>query len=67
MTNTTMLEQYIEKSGFKKAFIADRLGISAYSFTLKVNNKSEFKAGEITALCKVLKIGARDKNAIFFA
>ena len=67
MTNTALLEQYIEKSGYKKSFIAEQLGITAYGFTLKVNNKSEFKASEMTILCNLLKINAGDKEAIFFA
>ena len=67
MTNTALLEQYIEKSGYKKSFIADQLGITAYGFSLKINNKSEFKASEMTILCELLKINARDKEAIFFA
>lgn len=67
MTNTSLLDQYIEKSGYKKSFIARQLGITAYGFTLKVNNKSEFKANEITILCKLLKISTKDREAIFFA
>lgn len=67
MTNTRLLEDYIEKSGFKKGFIAKQLGITRYAFALKVNNKSEFKANEIAILCELLKIGANDKEAIFFA
>jgi hypothetical protein len=67
MTNTSLLVQYIEKSGYKKSFIAEKLGLTAYGFTLKVNNKSEFKASEMTILCKLLKINAKDKEAIFFA
>ena len=67
MTNTSLLEQYIEKSGYKKSFIAEQLGLTAYGFTLKVNNRSEFKASEMTILCKLLKINAKDKEAIFFA
>lgn len=67
MTNTTLLEEYIEKSGYKKSFIAKALGITAYALTLKINNKSEFKAGEIDILCKLLNIGIRDRMRIFFA
>lgn len=67
MTNTTLLEQYIEKSGYKKAYIAQQLGLTAYALALKINNKSEFKASEMTILCKLLKISAKDKEAIFFA
>ena len=67
MTNTALLEQYIERSGYKKSFIAQQLGLTTYGFLLKVNNKSEFKASEMTILCKLLNISAEDKEAIFFA
>ncbi len=67
MTNTPLLEEYIKKSGYRKAFIAEQLGISAYGFSLKCSNKSEFKATEIEALSKLLNIGIRDRMAIFFA
>lgn len=67
MTNTPLLEKYIQKSGYKKAFIAKKLGITAYAFALKCNNKSEFKASEIDALCDLLKISLKDRMAIFFA
>ena len=68
MTNTPMLEKYIEESGYKRNFIAKQIGLkSAYGLARKINNKSEFKASEIETLCKLLKIGAKDKNAIFFA
>ena len=67
MTNTSLLEEYIDRSGYKKGYIAEQLGLTAYGFTLKVNNKSEFKASEMTILCKLLKINAKDKEAIFFA
>lgn len=67
MTNTTLLEEYIKKSGYKRSFIANQLGLTAYGFSLKVKNKSEFKAKEIAVLCNLLKINAREKEAIFFA
>ena len=67
MTNTSLLNEYIEKSGYKKGFIAQQLGLTSYGFTLKVNNRSEFKANEMTILCNLLKISAKDKEAIFFA
>lgn len=67
MTNTSLLEEYIKKSGYKKSFLAEQLGISSYGFSLKCNGKTEFKASEIDMLCKLLKIGAKDRMAIFFA
>lgn len=67
MTNTSLLEQYIKNSGYKKSFIAKQLGITAYGLALKIYNRSEFKASEILVLCELLKIEAKDKDAIFFA
>lgn len=67
MTNKDLLERYIEKSGYKKSFIAKKLGITSYGFLLKINNKSEFKASEIKILCTLLNIGIADSMAIFFA
>ena len=67
MTNTPLLEEYIQKSGYKKSFLAKELGITAYGFALKRNNSSEFKASEIDMLCKLLKISIKDRMAIFFA
>lgn len=67
MTNTSLLKEYIEKSGYKRAFIAARLGITAYSLAMKVNNESEFKASEMTAISELLKIDTKTRDAIFFA
>ena len=67
MTNTSLLERYINESGYKRNFIAKQMGISAYALAMKINNESEFKAVEISILCDLLKISADDKEAIFFA
>lgn len=67
MTNTSLLKDYIEKSGYKRSFIAAKLGITAYSLAMKVNNESEFKASEMTAISDLLKIDAKTRDAIFFA
>ena len=67
MTNKDKLEEYIEKSGYKKSFIAKQIGITRYALILKINNKSEFKATEIEILCTLLNIGVEERMAIFFA
>ena len=67
MTNTALLEEYIEKSGYKKSFIAKALHITAYALSMKINGKNEFKASEIDILCKLLNIGIKDRMRIFFA
>lgn len=67
MTNTALLEDYIERSGYKKSYIANKIKKSPYALALKINNKSEFKASEIDILCDLLGIDTKDRMAIFFA
>lgn len=67
MTNTILLEDYIKKSGYKKIYIAEMLGISRYAFSMKCTNKVEFKASEIEILCELLNIDIDDRLNIFFA
>lgn len=67
MTNTKLLEEYIEKSGYKRSHLAKALNITSYALALKITNKSEFKASEINTLCAVLDIPVEGRMSIFFA
>ena len=68
MTNTALLEKKIDASGFKKSYIAQMIGITAYGLSLKIRNKNEFKASEIEKLCNLLGItDLEERCAIFFA
>lgn len=68
MTDTKRLNYLIEQSGYKKAWIAKQLGLSPYGLQKKIENKTEFKAGEIKRLCVLLKITSlRERDEIFFA
>lgn len=67
MTNTALLDEAIKKSGYKKSYLAEALGISRYGFQLKCTNKAEFKANEIDILCKLLNLNVKERMAIFFA
>jgi hypothetical protein len=69
MTNTKLLNEIIDKSGYKRSFIAKAIGLkSAYGLAKKIRNETEFKATEINALCKLLKIESlAEKERIFFA
>lgn len=68
MTNTTLLKEYIDRSGLKLNFIAQAIGLSRSGFHKKVNNQAAFNQYEIESLCNVLGIKAlRDKEAVFFA
>ncbi len=68
MTDTVKLQKYIDRSGLKQTFIAERLGLSSYGFARKRDNKSEFLPSEIDILCDLLKIETLEERfAVFFA
>ncbi len=68
MTNTEALEELIRKKGYKKKYVASYLGLSAYGFQLKIENKQEFKTSEVSALCELLEIrDLEEKEKIFFS
>lgn len=64
MTDTNALKSAIIAKGYTQNEIASKISISPTSFNYKLNNKREFKASEISALCKIL--GLSD-TSIFFA
>lgn len=67
MTNTELLKEKIEQSGYKLKYVASQLGITYYGFLKKINNETEFKASEIQTLCNLLEITKVEKEQIFFA
>ena len=68
MTNTTLLNEYIQRSGLKKNYIAKVLDIAESTLSRKINNAQDFNATEINALCFLLGIKSlEEKEAIFFA
>lgn len=67
MIDTQMLEDEIIKSGKKKTYLAEKLGITIQSLKQKINNKSDFKTNEVLILCQELNISKlSDKEKIFF-
>lgn len=54
-----------EKYGTQEAFAA-ALGIGYNTLSLKLNNKADFKRGEICTACKLLGIDMKDVHSYFF-
>ena len=67
MTDTQLLREKIEKSGYKLRFIAAKLGITYPGFLKKINNETEFKASEIQILYDLFNMDGAERDAIFFA
>ena len=63
--DSALLEDYIDKSGYKIGFITDQLGISRQAFDQKMKNRNKFRVSEVYVLCDLLKITPEDKQKIF--
>ena len=67
LTDSKKLNELIKKSGYKKSYIAEKVGLSTAGLYNCINNKAEFKTGQIVALCDLLNIDPTERSAIFFA
>lgn len=65
MTNTLALKQILVGSGFTQAQAAEKIGISAQSFNMKLNNKRDFSVREISKMIDAFHID--NPMPIFFA
>ncbi len=66
MTDTKLLREKIEDSGYKLTFIAKQLDITYAGLLKKINNETEFKVSEVAVLRELLKLGTEDVQKIFF-
>lgn len=68
LTNTELLERVIAESGLKKRWLANKMGLSEYGLSLKIQGINEFKTSEVSQLCELLGIqNLTQKEDIFFA
>nr|DAK91630.1 MAG TPA: Regulatory protein [Caudoviricetes sp.] len=66
MVDTIRLKGLIVSAGFSQRTFAKYIGMNKDTFNLKINNKSDFKTGEIEKICEALHIvKASDKVDIF--
>ena len=56
MTNSMLLEEKIRESGFRKGFLAEKMGLHETTFWQKVTGKRQFRQSEIVSLCSLLGI-----------
>lgn len=62
MTNTLLLEMAIRRAKLTKKEAAQRLGLSVMGLYQKINNVTEFKAGEINQLYKMLNLSTLEEQ-----
>lgn len=66
MIDTELLQEKLNKSSFRMAFVAKELGITYQTLLDKLNNKCEFTAGEIISLGQLLHLTGAEVDRIFF-
>lgn len=66
MTDTDALREAIAAAGLKYKFVAASLGLTPFGLKKKIDNRTEFKASEISALADILSLTDRQVMSIFF-
>lgn len=67
MTDVKLLEAKIRKSGLKKSYIADQIGVSKSTFYAQMRGKTEFKVSQVDTISRLLGLDEATVRAIFFA
>ena len=67
MADVDLLKEKMISSGMTVTSIAKQAGILRETLYNRLNSNADFKASEITALTKVLKLSKCDRDRIFFS
>ena len=68
MTDSKLLRKHIKDSGLKLYVIAEKMGITRYTLSNKIENVTEFLVSEIEQICEILHIDSlEERDRIFFA
>ena len=67
MTDSEKLKAIIAERGYELRNVAERMDLSVKELQLRVDNRKEFRSGEVAALCDILDISSmEEKRDIFF-
>ena len=67
MTDSEKLKAIIAERGYELRNVAELMDLSAKELQLLVDNRKEFRSGEVAALCDILDISSvEEKRDIFF-
>ena len=67
MWDYSRLKGRMAELGFRQEDMGKMIGLSKTTISLKLNNKAEFKQGEINMICDLLKIPCAEINSYFFS
>lgn len=66
MTDTNMLREAINMSGYKITFIAEKCGITYQAFLNRLKGEVEFRVNEVRVLKSLLNLSDEDTAKIFY-
>lgn len=66
MTNVSLLREKMDETGMTVVAISEKAGILRETLYNRMAGKSDFKASEIQALTKVLRLSRKERDDIFF-
>jgi hypothetical protein len=64
--NKELLTEKIRVSGYRRHYLAERIGLSYPAFVAKLSGASDFKAKEIRCLAEIIGLDGAEINEIFF-
>lgn len=64
--DTELLDEWIEKSGYKVGFIVEKMGISRTAFDQKRKGRIPFRKSEVYVLCDMLQLTNDVATKIFY-
>jgi len=60
------LNKVIDESGFKRSFIAKKIGLSPKVFHDRTSGATQWKTSEVVAFCNLLGLDRKSRDSIFF-
>ena len=66
MANSKLLREVIRKKGTTITALAPKISLTREGLTKKIDGTHEFKASEIIAITKELKLSFKERENIFF-
>lgn len=66
MTNTLLLRQKVEESGYKVIYLAEKVKLTPQGFYKKLNDGSDWLYSQVMILKDLLHLADDEVDAIFF-
>lgn len=63
--NNEQIKNKIKEKGYKLKFVAEKLNLTPYGLSLKLDGKNDFKWSEVVKISNILNLDEKEKKEIF--